>query len=57
MSDKDEISKRDELIKVLEERVAVQNKRIDVVVAMNNWLKKRIDELQIRERENLTKTS
>ena len=57
MDEPDESTKKDEYIKVLEERVAVQGKRIDVVVAMNNWLKRRITELQTRERENLANTS
>ena len=57
MENTDEQTKKDEYIKVLEEKNAVQSKRIDVVVAMNNWLKKRVDESQTRERENLAKTS
>jgi hypothetical protein len=44
---------KDEYIKALEERNAVQIKRIDILVAMNNWLKKRINELETRERERL----
>lgn len=44
---------KDEYIKVLEEKNAIQSKRIDVVVAMNNWLKRRVAESETRERESL----